>query len=219
MDIDFNSYISSFLAIGTIYFVAVVSPGPDFAMTMRNSLLYSRKAGLFGALGTTTGMCIHLTYTVLGIGYLITQMPWLLDTIKIIGASYLIYIGYKSFRSKKPIMEDINLTKGSKAPSTLTPFQAFRAGFLTNALNPMVILLFLGILSGYVDENTPLTIQLLYGLMIVIISLSWFALVAICFSHEKVQKQFQKLGHWLERITGGLLITFGLKLALISARQ
>lgn len=217
---EIGLYATSFLAIASIYFVAVVSPGPDFVMTMRNSLCFSRRTGLWSALGTTSGMCLHLTYTVLGISYVVEYMPWLLDMIKVIGGSYLIYIGIKSMSTKNSVINQLHFNSSNPnaaaAASTLKPIQAFRMGFLTNALNPMVVLLFMGILSSYVDDYTPKSIQLLYGLMIVTISLSWFSFVALCFSNQKVQKTFRKMGHWVERITGLLLIVFGLKIVSIS---
>ena len=199
--------------------MAVISPGPDMAMTMRNSLLYSRRAGVFGALGTTAGMCMHLTYTVLGLGYIVSEMPMLLNGIRLLGAAYLIYIGYKSFVSKDSIAKDFHIDDVEKQNNAiLTPFQAFKTGFFTNALNPMVILLFIGILSSYVDDSTPKAVQALYAFMMISISLIWFSLVAVCFSQDKVRTQFLKLGKWLERITGGALIAFGLKVAYLATR-
>ena len=98
--IDFAPYLSSILALAAVHTIAVVSPGPDFAMTMRNSLVYSRRTGLFGALGTTGGMCVHLAYTLLGLSYVVKNAPWLLDGVKYLGAAYLIYIGVQSLPSK-----------------------------------------------------------------------------------------------------------------------
>tara|TARA_R110002095_G_scaffold209584_1_gene196258 strand:- start:2929 stop:3594 length:666 start_codon:yes stop_codon:yes gene_type:complete len=217
-DFDFALYINSFLAIASIHTAAVISPGPDVALTMRNSLLHSRKVGIFGALGTTTGMCIHLTYTVFGVGYLVVNMPWLMVAIQLAGAGYLLYLGYQSFKPHASPMKDIVPSDETGPKEVLTPFQAYRIGVINNLLNPIVILLFISILSAYITTETPFVIQGLYGVLMISITFAWFAFVAIFFSVDKIRLRFLKLGKWLERLTGGALIAFGLKIAYVVFR-
>lgn len=216
LDFEFSTYIASFVAIASIHTAAVISPGPDVALTIRNSLLHSRKVGLAGALGTTVGMCIHLTYTVFGIGYLVSEMPKVMTGIQLAGAVYLLYLGYHSFKSDGNAMGDLSLQKGD-GPA-ITPFQAFRIGVINNVLNPLVILLFIGILSAYITSETPAIVQGMYGALMISITFTWFAFVALFFSIDKIRLQFLKLGKWLERLTGGALIAFGLKVAFVASK-
>jgi RhtB (resistance to homoserine/threonine) family protein len=212
--LEFSSYLPSFIAVGSFYLLALLSPGPDFVLTLRNSLTHSRKIALYGVLGTTTGIAMHLTYAILGIGYLITNVPWLLTWLKVLGAAYLIYLGYKKgFQNSPPPPLDSAL---SSPPiiREISPFQAFHASFLTNALNPMVVAFLVGVLSSYLGPQTPLRIQFIYACLISLICLLWFSLVALCFSHKKVRTQFNKFGPWIKRITGAALIIFGLRLLL-----
>jgi threonine/homoserine/homoserine lactone efflux protein len=209
-------YISSFLTIGSVYFLALVSPGPDFTLTLRNSLVYSRKTTLIGVLGTTTGIAMHLSYTLLGLSFLMTKFPWILTGIRCLGASYLAYIGYKTIRNASHVLIDPKLGHSKHAKKDLTPFEAYRTSFLTNALNPLVILFFVGILSGHVTSTTPISIQALYAIFICLICALWLSFVAVCFSHKHIRAQFNKLGFWIERFTGGVLIAFGIKLGLSS---
>ncbi len=212
-DFDFTLYINSFLAIASIHILAVISPGPDVALTMRNSLLHCRKVGLAGAFGTTTGMCIHLAYTIFGVGYLIVNMPWLMATIQLAGALYLLYLGYQSFKPHASSMKDVVPSEEEGPKVVLTPFQAYRIGVVNNVLNPIVILLFISILSAYITSETPLVIQGLYGALMIGITCAWFCFVAIFFSIDKIRLLFFKMGKWLERLTGVALIAFGLKVA------
>ena len=216
-DFEMSAYIASFIAIASIHIAAVIMPGPDVALTIRNSLLHSRKVGMAGALGTTTGMCIHLTYTVFGIGYLVAEMPWLMNAIRLAGAAYLMYLGYMSFKSTGDSMGDLTIQKDENT-KVLTPWKAYSIGVINNVLNPMVILLFIGILSAYITAETPLVVQALYGLMMISITFLWFAFVALFFSVDKIRNQFLKLGKWLERLTGGALIVFGLKVVYVATR-
>ena len=229
-DVDFSHYIASFIAIGSIHFGAVAMPGPDFALTIRNSLLYSRAVGLAGAMGTTTGILIHLTYTIFGIGYLVVEMPWLMNLIRIAGACYLLYLGYASLRKKEgehsadlDVISDENLKKDaarkkSKARGPLTPWKAYRIGVINNVLNPMVVLLFIGILSIYITPTTPIAVQVVYCIIIMLITVAWFVCVAVFFSAKHIRQWFLRMGPWLERITGAALILFGVNVFYMAVK-
>ncbi|MBE8589449.1 LysE family translocator, partial [Xenorhabdus griffiniae] len=80
-------------SIATVTILAVISPGADFAMITRNSLIYGRKSGIYSSLGISAGVLVHVFYTLVGIGVLINQTPSFFAIIRIVGALYLIYIG------------------------------------------------------------------------------------------------------------------------------
>lgn len=214
--LDFAPYLLSLLAMAKVHAVAVMMPGPDFAMTMRNSLVYSKRTGLFGALGTNAGICIHVIYTLFGLSYISGKAPMVLEIIRYFGAGYLIYIGLQPFRTKGALAKQLNFDTQSLQKEDLTPLQAFRTGFMTNLLNPMVIILFVSVLSSYIPKEASPVVLFIYGFVIVGISTLWFSIVALCFSQEDIRQTFQRLGHWLEKLTGGLLIIFGLKIAFSS---
>lgn len=92
--------MTELIAVITITLLAVISPGPDFAIVSRNSLMLSRRAGVLTALGIGAGVLIHVAYTLVGVGLLIQSSLWPFNTIKLIGAVYLIYLGVKMLRSK-----------------------------------------------------------------------------------------------------------------------
>ncbi|MEJ2150482.1 MAG: LysE family translocator, partial [Chloroflexota bacterium] len=86
------------LAMG---WLVVVVPGPNFAMTLRNSLTRSRRAGLFTAFGVSLGGVGHVTYSLIGIALLISQSIFLFNTLKRLGALYLIYLGIRALLARK----------------------------------------------------------------------------------------------------------------------
>ena len=90
--------MQEFLSISLLIMLAAVSPGPDFAVVTKNSLLYSRKAGLFTALGVSVSLLIHAVYCILGLAIIISQSLLAFSVIKYLGAAYLIYIGFKAPR-------------------------------------------------------------------------------------------------------------------------
>lgn len=84
----------------SISFVAMISPGPDFLIVLRNALGLGRKHGIATALGIGSGLSIHMAYCIMGIGLIISQSIMLFSAIKYIGAAYLLWLGYKSVKSK-----------------------------------------------------------------------------------------------------------------------
>ena len=85
----------------SIIFIALVSNGPDFIIVVKNSLIHSRKIGIFTALGVALSNIFHVSYILLGFEIIIAGNAWLFTIIKFLGASYLIYIGIKGLLAKK----------------------------------------------------------------------------------------------------------------------
>ncbi len=206
--------MNEFLLVAGIHWLAVMSPGPDFAMVLRNSLLYSRRTGVLAAAGLAGGILLHVAYSLLGIGFLISQSVVLFNMIKILGAGYLIYIGVKSLLSKK---EYVHRTKHSSLGDTnqkeLSDAAALRLGFLTNALNPKATLFFLALFTQVIDPGTPIGIKIIYGAEMSIATFLWFSIVALIMTHRRVNLAFAGIKHYLERIFGAILIALGLKVA------
>ena len=90
--------------------------------------------------------------------------------------------------------------------------KAFLIGFMTNALNPKATLFFLAVFTTIVSKETPLSVQAIYGVWMCSVNAAWFALVSLLFSHKKIRSVFLCVGYWFERIMGGVLIGFAVKL-------
>lgn len=204
--------MTEWIAVITITLLAVISPGADFALVTRNSLLLSRRAGVLTALGIGLGVLIHVGYTLLGVGLLLQQSTWLFDTLRLAGAAYLIYLGVKMLLSKT----DSPATPLQKPPIDSA---ALRTGLLTNALNPKTAVFIVSLFMQVVQPGTGLATQLGYGAFIALAHVGWFTLVALCFSAGAVRDRLLAARLWIDRLFGGLLIGFGALLALASQRQ
>lgn len=196
-------YWSDFLKIASIHIIAVMSPGPDLVMILRNTLAYSKRSGVFAALGTSSGILVHATYTLLGIGVLIQEAPLVFNGIRVLGASYLIYVGWRAIRTAFKNKTNYEFEKEEK---DVSPFQAWRSGFITNVTNPMVLVLFISIFSSVVADDTPALVLGFFMGEIILISLLWFTGVAILFAIPAIRNTFKKMGPWLDVLTGGVLI-------------
>ncbi|MDO8510277.1 MAG: LysE family transporter [bacterium] len=205
-------YLAQFLTVALVHFLAVASPGPDFAMVTRNSLVYSRKVAVYTSLGIALGIMVHVAYSLLGIGFIISKSIILFNVIKYLGAAYLIYIGYKSLRAKPKGMLEGNTSAGPDKP--MKPLSAVWIGFLTNVLNPKATLFFLALFTQVINSSTPKSIQLLYGIEMMIATFMWFSLVSIFFSNQLIKSRITRFQHYIERLTGAVLIALGIKVAL-----
>ncbi|MGJ7516182.1 LysE family translocator [Pseudomonas baetica] len=209
----FPNYLGEFLALAAIHFLAVVAPGPDFAVTIRQSVRFGRWVGICTALGIGAGISVHVLYTLLGVGALMHTTPWLLTVAKVIGGVYILYLGISLMRSKpKSVIEGEEEAGVPSGEQTL--LKAFTTGFLTNATNPKATLFFLAIFTTLISATTPLEIQALYGLWMCVVNASWFVIVALFFSSNKVRLLFLRMGHWFERTMGVILILFAGRLML-----
>lgn len=204
--------MTEWIAVVTITLLAVISPGADFAMVTRNSLLRSRRAGLLTALGIGLGVLVHVGYTLLGVGLLMQQSTWLFDVVKLLGAAYLIYLGVTMLRSRPE--GDLP----SQPVAALSDMAALRTGFLTNALNPKTTVFVVSLFLQIVGQDTPLATQLAYGGFISLAHVAWFCIVALCFSDQRVRARLLAVRHWIDRAFGGMLVGFGLLLATAKLR-
>ena len=203
-------YITPILTVALVHLLAVMSPGPDFIMIMRNSLIYSRQSGIYSALGLGIGIIVHVSYSLAGIALIISQSVMLFTIIKFAGAAYLIYIGIQSLRSRRHKIEE---SESIHIKRDLTKWQAVRSGFITNATNPKATLFFLSLFTLVIEPSTPFGIKLVMGAEMVIVTSLWFALIATIVSHRAIRRRFVGIQHYIEKVMGGILIAFGLKLA------
>lgn len=203
-------YLSLIGTVTVLNLLAAMSPGPDFVMVVRNSLCYSRKSGVFTSLGITAGLMIHLFYCAAGIGLIISKSVVLFSIIKVLGAGYLIYIGISSILSKTSKLD----LKGLVTDRDLEPFQAFKIGFLTNALNPKATLFFLSMFTFVIGKDTPLYVILIISFIILLTAMIWFSIVSTFFTQQPVQKAFFKYERLINGFLGLILLFLGVKVAL-----
>lgn len=207
-------YLSIILAVALVHLLAVMSPGPDFVMVTRNSLVYSRRTGVYSAVGLGFGILVHVIYSLVGIGLLISQSVVLFNIIKFIGAAYLIYIGYKSLTSKSSKLQ-LDTEEHKK---DISPLKAMQIGFLTNVLNPKATLFFLSLFTLVISPETPLGVKIFMGIEMAVVTALWFAFVAFLISNHHVKSRLQKIQQKAEKFIGFVLIGLGIKVALTSAK-
>ena len=192
-------------AIGLIHLVALVSPGPDFLVSCRNTLMYSRSIGIYTAVGFGLGICVHISYAGFGLSWLISNNELIFTIIQYLGAFYLMLIGFQSLRSFQSQISQETVTVSSR----ISPFRAIRIGFITNVLNPKATLFFLSLFSTMLDPTVGELTLVVISVLLVVTTIFWFSLVALLISHARftaVLKRYEKTVH---HFFGVLLIGIG----------
>lgn len=207
-------YLSQFVTVAVVHLLAVASPGPDFAIVVRQSITYGRRTALLTSCGVGMGIMIHVLYSLLGIGFIVSQSLVLFTLMKLAGAGYLIYIGIRAMRTGP-----VSLTFGAAGTDGLpSKRSAVWTGFLTNGLNPKATLFFLSLFTVVIAPETPVPVQLLYGVYMALATALWFSMVSLLFGQERVRHLFSRIGHWFERLMGLSLCLLGIRLLFTAGR-
>lgn len=218
-----------FLLIAMVHFFAVASPGPDFALILKQSLRYNRRIAIYTSFGIAAGIIVHVTYSLVGIGLLIASDERLFTALKYIAASYFCYIAWHCLRAKKPSNEpavaeskvtdknnvDAQVSSQHNSLSDIpSAKKAFFSGFLINALNVKATLFFVSLFSVVIAPETLLSIKIAYGAYLVAATGTWFCFLSYMLTHEKVRFVLQRKGYVIDRIMGGILLILAIQLVL-----
>jgi RhtB (resistance to homoserine/threonine) family protein len=204
-------YWTEFLTVALVHLLAVASPGPDFAIVVRESVSSGRHAGIWTAIGVGSGILLHVGYCLLGIGLIVSQSIMLFNLLKWLAAAYLIYIGIRALRAKPA---DPLQAQQALETVAVSARGAFVRGFVTNGLNPKATLFFLSLFTLVISPQTPLLVQAGYGAYLAVATAAWFCAVAMLFSHARIRNGFIRMGHWFDRMMGAVLVALGIKVAL-----
>ena len=203
--------MNEFLTFLWLSLFVVMSPGIDTALITKRTLADGKKNGYKIALGITMGCLVHTLAAALGLSAILLQSAVVFEIVKYAGAIYLIYLGLTSFitikkkKAKKQNDHDEKLAKKS----------AFKQGFLSNALNPKVAMFFLTFLPQFVSAHSNATLQLLLmGIIYTLLSITWFFVFVFFMNYLRSWLMSARVQSVLDKVTGAVLIGFGLKLAL-----
>ena len=187
-----------------------LAPGPDNIFVLTQSALYGARAGLSTTLGLITGLCVHTTAVALGVAVIFQQSALAFTLLKTVGAAYLLYLAWLSFRSGS-----------ARAFLETRPFPGhavlWRRGVVMNITNPKVSLFFLAFLPQFADPtrgSLPLQILLL-GLLFMLATLAVFGTVALL--GGRLAEWFNRSPHGqvlINRVAGCVFTALALALLL-----
>ncbi|QKX07519.1 LysE family translocator [Aquimarina sp. TRL1] len=187
-----------------------MTPGAGTMYILGKSLSGGTKSGVISVMGICTGSAMHTLLTAFGLSALLAESQLAFDIVKYLGAIYLIGLGCKLIFSNKK-MEGVHVSKKESYK------KIYLSGALTNLLNPKVALFYIAFLPQFVNPEfeMPLLSFLILGFTYVFTGVLWCTLLAIFSARfsEKIQ-QNQKIKKWLDKISGVVFVSFGIKLAI-----
>ncbi|MBG9991194.1 MULTISPECIES: LysE family translocator [unclassified Pseudoalteromonas] len=210
-------YLDEFLLIVIAHFFAVASPGPDFAVVLKQSVQQGRRNALWTSAGVGAAILLHVAYCVLGVALILTQSPSLFMALKYLAGAYLAYLGVQALRAAKPTASNEGEAAKDVENKTVqeeSVWLAFRRGFFTNALNPKATLFFMSLFTLVISPTTPTSVQIGYGVYMALATWAWFSMLSIILSRNNVRGFFQQRGYWFDRGIGVILIALAVRVVI-----
>ena len=204
---------SQVLAFTLLAALMTMSPGADTLLVVRTALRGGRRDGIATAIGICSGLYVHAMLSAFGLSVILMHSAAAFTALKFAGAAYLVWLGLQSLRSA---------TRGlptTLATATDTPrvpaARSWREGFLTNLLNPKVIVFYLALLPQFIGADDPVFRKsLLLAAIHAVEGIAWFAIV----SHlvDRSRRFFLKplLRRWIDAACGTFLVALGVRLAM-----
>lgn len=206
--------MDSLLTYISIAAMMVIIPGADTMLLVKNTLSYGPKAGRYTVLGMAMGLSFWTLIAILGLSVVIAKSVILFSTIKYLGATYLIYLGIKSFFAKsifslEEIQEQAN-TPGK--PTNRHNKDSLMQALLSNILNPKTVLVYITIMPQFINLNENVNQQLIVlALILTFLAVGWFLILVYLIDYAKKWLKNTKFQKAFQKSTGVILVGFGIK--------
>ena len=197
-----------FLAGVAVLALLTISPGADMALVAKITLERGRPAALLATVGICSGLLVHATASALGLSVILATSAEAFAFVKIAGAAYLAYLGVQALRSSFH-------HETSEAPSPRRGANPYLQGVFSNVLNPKVAVFYLTFLPQFMTPGDNVLVRsLAFAVVHGVMGIAW--LTAYAYALTRISALLGGAGarRWLERVTGGVLIALGARLAL-----
>jgi len=203
----------SFLAFIGISLLVIVTPGPDTAMTVRNTLLGGRAGGLSTALGVATGQAIWALATSVGVVTLLVASEPVFNAVKFAGAAYLVFLGGQALlaawrgtaRSQTATLASVR---------RLSPRAGFVQGLLSDLGNPKIAVFFSSLLPQFAPQQGDVFMTLVsLGFVFCVMTFAWLSFYAVAIARLGALLQRSAIRRTLDAVMGTVLVALGLRLA------
>src|SRR5262249_456837 len=203
--------LSTFATIWILHVAAMLSPGPNVLLVSQLAASDRARSAAFAALGVTFGAALWATFAVLGVNVVFIAFPLVRLALQVAGGVYLLYLAIRLWRSSGAALVG--------RASSVSPWAAFRQGFLTNITNPKVALFFGSIFSTSFPAAPGPILQASAVAMVVLNALCWHTLLAYLFSRERVRAAYSRTRGVANHIASVAMGALGLSLLVASLRE
>ena len=202
--------IGQFAAFLGVSLLVIVTPGPDTALTVRNTLLGGRRRGIGTAAGVAGGQAIWAACTALGVAALLRASQPVFDALRVVGAGYLVYLGAQALIAALRGVSTHRATERGVRNTRIVV--GVRQGLLSNLSNPKMVVFFLGLLPQFAGAHASFATLLGFGLVFCAITFCWLSAYAVAIAKAADFLQRTRIRRTLDALTGLVLVALGVRL-------
>jgi threonine efflux protein len=200
-------YLPHLLALAGIWSLVVLSPGPDFVVTVSRAAV-SRRVGLAAAAGIVAGTAIWASASAVGLQVVLAHYRWVAEVVRLAGAGYLGWLGVRMIvHSRRAVPEPV----AASGPPRLGP--AWRAGLLADLGNPKAAVFWTSLFAAVLPPTAPVWLWLAAVGVAAVIAAAWYSAVGCAFSVALITGWYRRGKKWVDRVTGGVLVGLAGRLA------
>jgi threonine/homoserine/homoserine lactone efflux protein len=200
---------ASIFSIAAALTLGAMSPGPSFIMVARTSLAVSRQDGLAAAVGMGIGGVFFSVVALLGVLAILAAVPLLHLTLKVFGGAYLLYLGYRIWRSARQRLV-LEVTSAQGGPTQV--WRSFLLGLATQVSNPKTAVVYASVFASLLPHEVPSFALIALPVMIFAIETIWYSVVALALSAPAPRARYLASKAWLDRTAGAIMSLLALKL-------
>lgn len=203
---------TAILGFAVVAGLMTLVPGIDTALVLRTAVVQGRGPAFAAAAGISAGVLVWGIAAALGVSALLAASQLAFDILRWAGAAYVVWLGVTLIvRAGRGDHSEPEVT----GPRRGSAWTGFRRGFLTNLLNPKIGVFYVAVLPQFLPEGFPAAASgAVLALVHVIEGMAWFSILIIATHALRTWLSRRSVQVWIDRITGGVLVGFGIKLAL-----
>ena len=202
------------LTLAGVMLMGAMSPGPDFALVVRNSLMAGRTSGVFCALGIGVGVLVWAVAAAVGVAGLLAASATLFAIVKLCGAAYLIYLGVRALLSAASKKSGEPERETGTAPGRRS---AFVQGLVTNLFNPKTAVFFVALLPQFLPAEATVLSVVELCLVTATVTVSWFTILAVSVGTLRTALVRPRVRRVIDAVTGTFLVGLGVRIAAPAA--
>ncbi|AIO69931.1 LysE family translocator [Burkholderia oklahomensis] len=201
-------------AVFSVYLAGVVIPGPNFVAVAHKAVSATRRDALAMVGGIVLVNLMWASCAILGVGIAFAAFPWLAAAVKLAGAAYLIWFGFRLIRDAGRAG-----VRGATAPATprrmggerVGARRAFAQGLLTNLANPKSVAFYAAVFASAAPAHVGWPTFAAMLAMVATVATSWYGFVALALSHADVATAYRRGRKAIDRFCGGLIVALGVR--------
>ena len=200
--------LAAYFSIAFVHLIAAISPGPSFVVILRVAAAKGSRNAMLVDIGFGLGSMIWAGAAILGLAALFQIAPMLLTTLKFAGATFLLFIAFLLWCHAEDPLPQTEI-----ADHTPSAFAALRLGLLTQLSNPKTAVFFGAVFTGVLPPVIELHEVAIILAMVFLIETLWYVVIAQLFSISAARATYVRMKKWTDRLFGGIIALFGLKIA------